>query len=300
MTKLIKSALLAIVVAGGFAVEAAPGDSQPEPTNPLPSTNGEPVRIMCLGDSITVGYTDNPHWKVPFKFGYRSRLYKLLKEAGYNFTFVGDSPQPWDKTSGDPSHGGTYKPEFDLRDLGQDHHQGGRGAHIDFLKGWVTKSDPDIILLMIGINGISKESPARIRGVVETIVTEKPNAHLIVAQITPYVDTQLDKNKLLYDYNVYIRDTLVPEFAKKGHKVSTVDMYSLFLKDPDNYESAVAPDKHSNKYNHPFNEEYDLMADRWFAAIEALELKEPKSTDRKFTPEQIGSQCFPLKPDKTL
>ena len=300
MTKLIKSALLAIMVAGGFAVEAAPGDPQPKPTIPLPSTNDEPVRIMCLGDSITVGYTDNPHCKVPFKFGYRSRLYKLLKEAGYHFTFVGDSPQPWDKTSGDPSHGGTYKPEFDLRDLGRDHHQGGGGAPIDALKGWVTKSDPDIILLMIGINGISKESPARIRGLVETIVTEKPNAHLIVAQITPYVDTQLDKNKLLYGYNVYIRDTLVPEFAKKGHKVGTVDMYSLFLSDPDNYESAVAPDKHSNKFNHPFNEEYDLMADRWFAAIEALELKEPKNTDQKFTPEQIGWECFPLKPDQTL
>ena len=91
----------------------------------------EPIRIMCLGDSITVGYTDNPHWKVPFKFGYRSRLYTLLKGAGYYFTFVGDSPQPWNKMSGDPTHGGTYKPAFDLRDLGADHHQGGGGAPQD-------------------------------------------------------------------------------------------------------------------------------------------------------------------------
>jgi len=234
---------------------------------------GEPLRIMCLGDSITVGYTDNPHWKVPFKFGYRSRLYTLLKGAGYHFTFVGDSPQPWNKTSGDPSHGGTYKPAFDLRDLGQDHHQGGGGAPIGALKGWVSKNKPDLILLMIGINGISKDSPARIRGLVETIVTDQPNAHLIVAQITPYADTQVAKNKLVYNYNVYIRATLVPEFAKKGHKVSTVDMYSLFLNDFNNYESPVAPGKHSNNYNHPFNEEYDLMADRWFAEIEVLGLE---------------------------
>ena len=260
----------------------------------------EPLRIMCLGDSITVGYTDNPHWKVPFKFGYRSRLYTLLKGAGYHFTFVGDSPQPWNKMSGDPTHGGTYKPAFDLRDLGADHHQGGGGAPIGALKGWVSKNKPDLILLMIGINGISKDSPARIRGLVETIVTDQPNAHLIVAQITPYVDTQLAKNKLVYDYNRYIRDTLVPEFANKGHKVSTVDMYSLFLTDLNNYESPVAPGKHSNNYNHPFNKEYDLMADRWFAAIEALELKQPTSIDQKFTPEQIGWQCFPLKPDRTL
>lgn len=237
-----------------------------------PDTVRNQLRIMCLGDSITVGYTDNPTWNVPFKFGYRSRLYTLLKDAGYNFRFVGDSPQPWNKMSGDPSHGGTYRPKLDLRDLGQDHHQGGGGAPISALKGWVSKNNPDLILLMIGINGISQNSPARIRQLVETIVTEKPNAHLIVAQITPYVNTQKEKNKLVHDYNVYIRDALTPSFIKKGHKVSTVDMYSLFLTDPSNYESPVAPEKHSNNYNHPFNFEYDLMADRWFASIEALEI----------------------------
>jgi lysophospholipase L1-like esterase len=232
----------------------------------------EPLRIMCLGDSITVGYTDNSAWNVPFKFGYRSGLYRLLKDAGYNFQFVGDSPQPWNNSSGDPTHGGTYKPEFDLRDLGQDNHQGGGGAPISALKEWVTKDNPDLILLLIGINGISANSPARIHSLVETIVTEKPDAHLIVAQITPYAPSQIEKNQLLYDYNVYIRDTLVPEFAANGHKVSTVDMYSLFLTDPNDYESDVAPGKHSNGFNHPFNEEYELMAQRWFAAIEALNL----------------------------
>ena len=234
----------------------------------------EPLRIMCIGDSITVGYTDNPIWKEPFKFGYRSKLYTLLKDAGYHFQFVGDSPQPWNNRSGDPTHGGTYKPEFDLRDIGQDHHQGGEGAPIAALKGWVTKGNPDVILLLIGINGISAESPARIRSLAENIVAEKPDAHLIVAQITPYAPSQTEKNQLLYDYNVYIRDTLMPEFAANGHNVTTVDMYSLFLTDPNDYGSAVAPNKHSNGFNHPFNEEYDLMAERWFAAIEALNINQ--------------------------
>jgi len=233
----------------------------------------EPLRIMCLGDSITVGYTDNSVWNEPFKFGYRSKLYKLLKGAGYHFQFVGDSPQPWNNASGDPTHGGTYKPEFDLRDIGQDKHQGGGGAPIPALKDWVSKGNPDLILLLIGINGISKRSPARIRSLVEAIVTDKPNTHLIVAQITPYEASQTDKNQLVYDYNVYIRDTLTPEFAAKGHNVSTVDMYSLFLTDPNDYESAVAPGMHSNKINHPYNREYDLMAERWFAAIETLGLE---------------------------
>ena len=70
--------------------------------NSLTQSSEDPLRIMCLGDSITVGYTDNPIWKVPFKFGYRSRLYKQLKQAKYNFKFVGNSPQPWNQISGDP------------------------------------------------------------------------------------------------------------------------------------------------------------------------------------------------------
>jgi lysophospholipase L1-like esterase len=257
----------------GLLLMLACGMAQAESKSETTKASGEPLRIMCLGDSITVGYTDNSGWNVPFKFGYRSRLYTLLKDAGYNVLFVGDSPQPWNNASGDPSHGGTVKPEFDLRDLGQDNHQGGRGAPISALKGWVAKGDPDLILLMIGINGISVNSPARIRSLVETIVTENPDAQLVVAQITPYVNTQAEKNKLLYDYNIYIRDTLVPEYAAKGHNVSTVDMYSLFLTDMNDYESVVAPGKHSNNFNHPYNEEYDLMADRWFAAIEGLGLE---------------------------
>ena len=189
---------------------------QAESENKATTANGEPLRIMCLGDSITAGYTDNPIWKEPFKFGYRSRLYQLLKEAGYNFTFVGNSPQPWNKESGDPSHGGTYKPEFDLRDLGQDNHYGGHGARVPDVKRWLLSDKPDLILLLIGINGMGPHSPARVRGLVETITADQPGAHLIVAQITPYVNTQTEKNKWLYDYNVYIRDTLVPEYAARG------------------------------------------------------------------------------------
>lgn len=78
---------------------------------------------------------------------------------------------------------------------------------------------------------------------------------------------------MVYDYNMYIRDTLVSGLAKAGHKVSTVDMYSLFLTDSNDCTSAVVPGMHSNRYNHPWNKEYELIARRWFAAIEALNLK---------------------------
>ena len=70
------------------------------------SVKAAPLRIMPLGDSITAGYTDNPHWTVDFEFGYRSGLYTRLTKAGYDFTFVGGSPEPWVSKYGNPTRGG--------------------------------------------------------------------------------------------------------------------------------------------------------------------------------------------------
>jgi hypothetical protein len=103
---------------------------------------------------------------------------------------------------------------------------------------------------------------------VNTIVTAAPNARLIVAQITPLASF----NQSLYDYNLYIRNTLVPAHAASGHKVTTVNLYSLFLTNPSNYSSAIAPNVLANGINHPDNPHYDLMAQEWFNGIEALGL----------------------------
>jgi lysophospholipase L1-like esterase len=237
------------------------------------NTAAAPLRIMALGDSISVGYTDNPGWaNHPFQFGYRSGLYSRLTQANYPFKFVGASPEPWSGTSGDPTHGGTYTPLLDLRSLGQDGHRGYGGASIAAINSsvasYIASDQPDVILLMIGINGISGNSATELNTLVSTIFTASPDVHLIVAQITPLVSF----NQSLYDYNLYIRDILVPNYASNGFKVSTVDLYSLFLTDPNNYSSAIAPGVLSNNINHPDNAHYDLMAQRWFEGIEALGL----------------------------
>jgi hypothetical protein len=50
--------------------------------------------IMVLGDSISVGHTDNPKCTVPFEFGFRSGLYTRLINRGMAFQFVGGSTEP--------------------------------------------------------------------------------------------------------------------------------------------------------------------------------------------------------------
>ena len=221
-----------------------------------------PLRILCVGDSITVGYTDDSlSGAHPFMFGYRRGLYTHLTSANYNFKLVGSSPQPVFVS---------YVPPFNLRDFGQDGHEGYGGETISGLTtkiaGYMASAKPDVILLMIGINEMGPDSPALLNSLVNRILTADPTVRLIVAQITPRAEFNQD----LYNYNIYIRDTLVPTYAGSGSHVSTVDLYLLFLTDPNNYTSAIKPEVMSNGINHPTNPYYDLMAPVWFQGIEVL------------------------------
>lgn len=230
-----------------------------------------PLRIMPLGDSITAGYTDNPKWAVPFEFGYRSGLAKRLQKAACPFQFVGSSPEPWVSKWGDPTHGGSVAPTFDLRPLGLDHHEGYGGASIEKIQSIIadriTLHQPDVILLQIGINSIGPKCSAQLDQLVNTIFTTTPKIELIVAQITP----RAQFNQGLLDYNRAIRDSLVPSYAAKGFKVSTVDLYSLFLTNPGDPKS-IGPAQHSNGSNHPTADLYDKMAQAWFDGMEHMGL----------------------------
>jgi len=119
-----------------------------------------------------------------------------------------------------------------------------------------------VILLLIGINGISANSPALLNTLVSNILRSAPDVHLVVAQITPYSTY----NQTLWDYNVYIKNTLVPAYAADGFNVTTVDLYSMFLTNPAD-PTSIAQGVLSNNINHPTNALYDQMAQAWFDAL---------------------------------
>jgi len=220
---------------------------------------------MCLGDSITAGYTDNPTWSDPFEYGYRSGLYSRLAGAGHEVQFVGESPEPWDGRFGLPDN----IPKLDLRGLGQDNHRGYGGASIEDLslevKDYIESDKPDVILLMIGINGIDASSPGQLDTLVKNILTTAPEVSLIIAQITPYATFNQD----LWDYNLYIRDVLVPTYVADGYSVTTVDLYSSFLTDAED-PTSIAPAGHSNEINHPSRALYMQIAQIWFDELERV------------------------------
>ncbi|MFM8984365.1 MAG: SGNH/GDSL hydrolase family protein, partial [Spartobacteria bacterium] len=239
-----------------------------------------PLRILCVGDSITIGCTDNPAWDVPFEFGYRQGLFTRLQQAGYQFQFVGSSPEPWDGRGGVPKN----SPSPDLRASGQDRHEGHGGwntaqvsEHID---QWIAKSQPDIVLLMIGINDAGRAQAAEnLKGIVEKIVAARPQAHVVVAQITPRAGFIQD----IADYNTAIRETLVPDFQRRGFKVTTVDQYRNMLKS----DGTIDPGLFSNKINHPNATAYDRMAQTWFEAIQAVH-PPPITSSAKGAPKADG------------
>ncbi len=221
-----------------------------------------PVRIMCVGDSITAGYTDT-NWVTPFEFGYRSGLYTRLKNSGYPFQFVGESTEPWSTVLGSLI---TNTPVVDLRTVDQDHHRGyagwGTSGILFYIGGWLSTDNPDVVLLMIGINddgGIPAQS--NLNSIVQTIVTTKPDAQLIVAQITPMAN--YDTN--IVNYNAYIRDTLVPSYQAQGKHVSTVDQYTNLMTD-----GQIDPSLFANGFNHPGLIAYDRIAQTWFDGLLTL------------------------------
>ena len=245
-----------------------------------------PLRIMPVGDSITAGYT-NATWSDPFTFGYRGPLYTRLTNAGYDFQFVGSSAEPW--VGPWPPPPTVLGP--DLRTLGQDNHRGYGGTVIsqitngsapgnDGIVANLNADNPDIVLLMIGINDISyfgntgnpTEVEARLNTLVQTIVNTKPDIELIVAQIAPR--STGDNTDPVSQYNDYIKNTLVPYYAAQGKHVTTVDQYAHFV----NPDGTVNVSMYAaSALHHPNVTGYDRMAETWFTGIQSVGIPEPST-----------------------
>jgi hypothetical protein len=244
--------------------------------------SADTIRIMPLGDSITLGITNGDGvyaWtgNGTFSFGYRGPLYTKLTDAGYDFQFVGASPEPWDSEQVPPTISGP-----DLRDVDQDHHRGYDGwktAYITYqIVDWLNADDPDIVLLHIGTNNNDLDgkwepttSETTLKNLVQTIVDTKPNVKVIVAQIMPkYTLTSV----LLY--NNYIKNTLVPYFQNQGDFVTTVDQYANFLTADGVLDTSMFASPTTHGLIHPNVEGYDRMAQTWFDGIQVV-VPEPGS-----------------------
>jgi hypothetical protein len=203
-----------------------------------------------------------------------------LTNAGYSIQFVGGSQEPWNGVFEVP----TNIPSPDLRNIGgvnQDKHRGYGGYSTpivrDNINSWLAADNPDIVLLMIGINdygsGNGSVAPGNLTTILSKIFAANSSADVIVAQITPMSSGNTMVNNNIAVYNSFIRNSLVPTYRAQGKRVSTVDQYSNMLNN-----GAIDDSLFSNGINHPGLIAYDRMAETWFQGIQAVHpIPEPSS-----------------------
>ena len=161
-----------------------PVSTPPATPNPLRTRQ---IRVLCLGDSMTVGSENNAG---SFR-SYRGRLQQLLVNAGIDADFIGTNHLT-PAIGGDPDHegyGGAY--------IGP----GGSSNNIwDRLPVALGSSvDPDIVIMAFGWNSVYNEpalAASKYRAIVNQVALLKPNAHLVVATLTPQRDESEEQSNL--------------------------------------------------------------------------------------------------------
>jgi hypothetical protein len=229
-------------------------------TTPILPAN---LQIMPLGDSITYGSGGH-------QSGYRGPLGMMLAAVATNFVFVGSSidtnlPSNEQHYEGHPSYAiNNVLTNLDGFDdsLYQKYHGNSRkpnGGH--WFTGIASGPNarpplyPDIILMMIGTNDRDSTNGVqdRLDALVSKIVTMRPNAHLIIARLTPITKNDAYTN-FVSAYNQVV-DAVVAKYAV-NHLVTEVDLNTGFPANGLGHDQL-----------HPNEIGYQWMAARWYAAI---------------------------------
>ncbi len=221
--------------AGRLGSRAAAAASQPY--RPCPS-DGEPCRILPLGDSLTSG--------IGYEGSYRVALFALAHAAGKSITFTGSLQNGADacgwRCVSQASRGAQR-----LED---------RRHHGDVPRP-ALKTVPHIVLLHVGTNDVyaqeSREQMVRrAELLIDRLEQALPRALIAVAQIVPQTDPALRDRSAQYNAELTRR---VQERRTRGEHLLVVDQFSGF------------PLTLLSDGVHPTQVGYEHMASAWYAAI---------------------------------
>ncbi|MGX6604569.1 SGNH/GDSL hydrolase family protein [Micromonosporaceae bacterium Da 78-11] len=198
VTSVTLSALTAVLAAAAAAVlgGASPASADSTPTPPL--------RVMPLGDSITMGIGSAT------MSSYRIDLQKRLQRAGLGVDFVGS------QRHGSPA----------TADLDHEGHSGWTIAHIAAqADGWLATYRPDAVLLQVGTNDMRTEegsigATSRLSDLIDQMTAAAPDTEIFVAKITGTKSTHAAEQQKRTDaYNAEVPGIV----AGKGAHVHLVD-----------------------------------------------------------------------------
>jgi len=240
------------------------------------NVSADPITIMPLGDSITVGVnsTDGS--------GYRDPLYTSLTNEGLSFKFIGSTTSGSDATlinTGDANHNGYGHytiPNLDanltgdVQPVSADSNEGG-----DWFSG--ANAKPNIILLMAGTNDFLDQSYANIDANLTLLVTDihnlSPNTEILIGGAIPIKGTGTNPfgdagettgyYPLVLAYDSFIQNTLVNEIPNTMY----VNQVGNFL----NTDGTLKVNLYSADGIHPDDAGYAAIASSWNTAIEQYE-----------------------------
>jgi hypothetical protein len=224
--------------------------------NPCPSS-GTACKILPLGDSITYGVNDEGD------AGYRGPLFATAVAAGQKITFTGSLSDGPTTVSGQPfpmqneGHSGWGISEVTP-------YSGGNAGIATVIPtpafSGTSGGTPDIILLHIGTNDQGSfpatQMISDLQGLLNKIITNAPNALIVVAQIIPL---GYGTNSVIMAYNQAIPG-VVQSLAAAGKHIEVMDMYTGF-----NTSTMLGSDS-----IHPNAAGYQFMASHWYSVIGSL------------------------------
>jgi hypothetical protein len=220
--------------------------------NPCP-TNGDPCKVLPLGDSITYGLitiaadeaSSDPSINGKDSHGgYRVELFSDAVAAGKNLTFVGS------QMNGPTTVASMPFPKS---------HEGWSGFTIAQIQGKAANDltyGPHIILVHAGTNDTYMSdpsgAPARLSTLVDYLTTNFPNALVVVAKIIPYPSQASNVN--LINQSI---PAMVQSKVSAGKHVIVADLNTGF-----NTSTMLAGDG-----VHPNQSGYNWMGDTWYSTI---------------------------------
>jgi lysophospholipase L1-like esterase len=198
-----------LAVAGGSVAVAASGRGQAEAVAQaaVAVPAGRVLRVMPLGDSITVGLGD------PRRNGWRPALKARLAEAGVRIDFVGSQRSGTSADAQHEGHGGWTVGQLAAR-----------------APGWVRVYRPDVVLVMAGTNDVSRRvrvgsAGVRLAGLVRAVRAARPGVRVIVASV-PQMLVRDDRVALWSSYRAQVLRVVAQAgvgFAP-GHRVYQRDL----------------------------------------------------------------------------
>jgi len=226
-----------------------------------------PVRIVCMGNSITQGKIDKTS-KVITQLSYRPCLWEKLDSAGINVDMVGYTNLWFDESASNMATTPVSQYTGHVFDRDHDSYYGitsGGLLNGDASTGWTGSALPklsdrlktytaDIALLHIGTNDADaavNTTVSNIEAIIDALRVKNPNVVVFVAKlITGWkpINAKVDQ--------------IVAHKSTTASPVIAVDLATGFVNDPANPNTTMTYD-----WVHPNPKGQKFMAERWFKAI---------------------------------